>query len=42
MMYEISDQGLASIARALAMAVALCFAVAPVMAADQPPTPRQR
>ena len=39
MMYDSSDLGLASIARATAMAVALYFAVAPVTAADQPPTP---
>ena len=39
MMYDSSDRGLASIARATAMAVAIYFAVAPVMAADQPPTP---
>ena len=39
MMYDSSDLGLASIARATAVAVALYFAVAPVMAADQPPTP---
>ena len=38
MMYESSDQGLASIAGALALAVMLCFGV-PAIAADQPPTP---
>ena len=38
MMYEISDQGLASIAGALALAVMLCFGV-PAIAANQPPTP---
>ena len=38
MMYEISDQGLASIAGALALAVMLCFGV-PAIAADQPPAP---
>ena len=38
MMYEISDQGLASIVGALALAVMLCFGV-PAIAADQPPTP---
>ena len=38
MMYEISDQGLASIAGALGLAVMLCFGV-PAIAADQPPTP---
>jgi YHS domain-containing protein len=40
MMYGSSDRGLASMTRAAAMAVALCFsALAPAMAADQPPTP---
>jgi hypothetical protein len=40
MMYDSSDRGVASIARAAAMAVALCFgALAPAMAADKPPTP---
>jgi hypothetical protein len=46
MMYRSSDRGLASVARATAMAVALClgFALVPAMAADQPapgvtPTP---
>ena len=39
MMYDSSDRGLVSIARATAVAVALCLAAAaPVMAADQPPT----
>ena len=39
MMYDSSDRGLVSIARATAIAVALCLAVAaPVMAADQPST----
>ena len=39
MMYDSSDRGLASIAHAAAIAVALCLApAAPVMAADQPPT----
>jgi hypothetical protein len=39
MMYDSSDRGLASIARATAVAVAFCFAVAaPVMAAEQPST----
>jgi hypothetical protein len=40
MMYDSSDRGLASIARATAIAVALCFsALAPAKAADQPPAP---
>ncbi|MGA8824998.1 MAG: hypothetical protein WB613_19440, partial [Pseudolabrys sp.] len=40
MMYDSSDRGLASMTRAAAMAVALCFsALAPAVAADQPPTP---
>ena len=40
MMYDSSDRGLASIALAAAMTVALCFgALAPAMAADQPLTP---
>ena len=40
MMYDGSDRGVASIARATAIAVVLCFsALAPAMAADQPPTP---
>ena len=41
MMYDSSDRGLASIARAAAMAVALCFgaALAPAIAADEPPMP---
>ena len=39
MMYDSFDRGLASIAHATAIAVALCLAAAaPVMAADQPPT----
>jgi hypothetical protein len=39
MTYESSDRGLASIARATAVAAASCFAAAaPVMAADQPST----
>jgi len=39
-MYDSSDRGLASMTRAAAMAVALCFsALVPAMAADQPPTP---
>jgi hypothetical protein len=39
MMYDGFDRGLASIARATAVAAALCFAAAvPVMAADQPST----
>jgi hypothetical protein len=39
MMYDGFDRGLASIARAKAVAAALCFAAAaPVMAADQPST----
>jgi YHS domain-containing protein len=39
-MYDSSDRGLASMTRAAAMAVALCFfALAPAVAADQPPTP---
>ena len=39
MMYDGFDRGLASIARATAIAVALCLAAAaPVMAADQPST----
>ena len=37
MMYDSSDRALASIARATAVAVAFCFAVAePLRAADQP------
>ncbi|MBC8012674.1 MAG: hypothetical protein H7X74_01080, partial [Methyloceanibacter sp.] len=41
MMYDSSDRGLASIARAAVMAVALCFgaALAPAIAADEPPMP---
>ena len=40
MMYDSSDRGLASMTRAAAMAVALCLsALAPALAADQPPTP---
>ena len=39
MMYDSSDRGLVSIARATAVAAALCLAAAaPVMPADQPPT----
>src|SRR6476660_9304092 len=39
MMYDSSDRGLVSIARATAIAAALCFAVAaPLRAADQPST----
>ena len=39
MIYDGFDRGLASIAHATAIAVALCLAAAaPVMAADQPPT----
>src|SRR4029077_14245885 len=39
MMYDAFDRGFASVARATAVAAALCFAAAaPVMAADQPPT----
>src|SRR6476619_464311 len=39
MMYDSSDRGLVSIARATAFAAALCFAVAaPLRAADQPST----
>jgi YHS domain-containing protein len=38
MTYNSFDRGLASVARATAMAVTLCFAISvPVMAADQPP-----
>jgi hypothetical protein len=37
MIYDGFDRGLALIARAAAVAAALCFAIAaPVMAADQP------
>ncbi len=42
MMYESSDRGVASVACATAIAVALCFgaaALAPAMAADEHPTP---
>ena len=40
MIYDSSDRGIASMARAAAMAVALCCsALAPAVAADQPPTP---
>jgi hypothetical protein len=40
MIYDSSDRGFASVARATAVAVALCLsALAPVLAADQPPTP---
>ena len=41
MMYDVSGRGVASIARATAMAVALCIgaALTPGMAADQSPTP---
>ena len=40
MLYDNSDRGIASMARAAAMAVALCCSpLAPVVAADQPPTP---
>ena len=36
---DIFDRGFASVARVTAVAAALCFsAVAPLMAADQPPT----
>ena len=43
MMYDSSDRGLALMALAAAMTVALCFAaLAPAMAADQPRRPRQR
>src|SRR6476659_3310301 len=39
MMYDSSDRGLVSIARATAIAAALCFALAaPLRAADQPST----
>jgi YHS domain-containing protein len=39
MMYDAFDRGFASVARATAVAAALCFAAAaPSMAADQPPT----
>ena len=39
MKYDIFDRGFASVARATAVAAALCFAAAaPLMAADQPPT----
>ena len=41
MKYDVSGRGVASVARATAMAVALCFgaALTPGMAADQSPTP---
>ena len=41
MMYDVSGRGVASIARATAMAVALCIgaALTPAMAADEPPAP---
>ena len=40
MLYDSSDRGIASMARAAAMAVALCCSdLAPAVAADQPPTP---
>ena len=41
MMYDVSGRGVASIARATAMAVALCIgaALTPAMAADESPTP---
>ena len=38
MRYNMSRRGFASVARATAAAVALCFAVAPAMAEDQPST----
>ena len=39
MKYDMFDRGFASVARATAVAAALCFAAAaPLMAADQPPT----
>jgi YHS domain-containing protein len=41
MMYDVSGRGVASIARATAMAVALCLgaALTPAIAADEPPAP---
>jgi YHS domain-containing protein len=41
MMYDVFGRGVASVARATAMAVALCLSVAliPAMAADEPPAP---